>query len=164
MKPNFPVTLLALLTGLMLTSACQGGRQAPELPLRQTLLPTMVVTSPPIFLPLTPGQSPDAPARLTSPLPGEVINSPVTIEGEARGTWYFEASFPILLYDSDGTLLGTAIAQAQGDWMTEDYVPFTAALEFSPPAADTGTLVLERSNPSGLPENSGEIHIPIRFR
>jgi hypothetical protein len=124
----------------------------------------MVVTQPPSTLPPPAGQSPDAPARLSKPLPGEVITSPAAISGEARGTWYFEATFPIRLYDANGMLLGTAIAQAQGDWMTEEYVPFTASLEFGPPATDTGTIVLERSNPSGLPENSGEIHIPIRFR
>jgi hypothetical protein len=48
--------------------------------------------------------------------------------------------------------------------MTPDFVPFAVVLSFSPPTTSTGTLVLERSNPSGLPENAGEVRIPVRFR
>lgn len=51
--------------------------------------------------------------RITTPRPNDTIKSLVTIEGEARGTWFFEASFPIKLYDANNNLLGTAIAKAQ---------------------------------------------------
>ncbi|MEX2014128.1 MAG: hypothetical protein WD896_02115, partial [Parcubacteria group bacterium] len=32
--------------------------------------------------------------RVASPLPNEILTSPITVLGEARGNWYFEASFP----------------------------------------------------------------------
>ena len=58
------------------------------------------------------------------PKPSQVVRSPLSIEGEARGNWYFEASFPIKLIDADGRELAQGIAQAKSDWMTENFVPF----------------------------------------
>ena len=101
--------------------------------------------------------------RVSTPIAGAVVMSPLIIEGEARGTWYFEASFPIRIYDAKNVLLGTAIAQAQSDWMTENFVPFKATLTFSKSTTSTGTLVLEKDNPSGLPEHADELRIPILF-
>lgn len=102
--------------------------------------------------------------KITNPRPNQTIESPLSIEGEARGFWFFEASFPIKLYDGKGNMLGVAIAQAQDEWMTEDFVPFRANLEFSFSTTQKGTLVLEKDNPSGLPENADELRIPVIFK
>lgn len=102
--------------------------------------------------------------RITNPRPNQAIENPLEIRGEARGLWFFEASFPIKLYDGKGNLLGTAIAQAQSDWMTENFVPFTAKLSFSFSGTEKGALVLEKDNPSGLPENADELRIPVIFK
>ncbi|MEX0673011.1 MAG: Gmad2 immunoglobulin-like domain-containing protein, partial [Candidatus Paceibacterota bacterium] len=101
--------------------------------------------------------------RVTSPTPNQVITSPLTVEGEARGQWYFEASFAVRILDANGTELGVIPAQAEGEWMTEEYVPFSTELRFSAPSTDTGTVVFEKANPSGLPENANELRIPVRF-
>jgi hypothetical protein len=101
--------------------------------------------------------------KVTNPLPNQVIESPLIIEGEARGTWYFEASFPVKLLDANGYVITAHFAQAQADWMTEDFVPFKSQIEFAKPATDTGVLVLEKDNPSGLPENDAKVEIPVRF-
>jgi len=101
--------------------------------------------------------------KITKPVPNELIFSPLTIEGEARGFWYFEASFPVLLLDANGKEISRTTARAQGEWMTENYVPFKAMLEFTKPATATGTLVLEKDNPSDLPENADGLKIPVRF-
>lgn len=102
--------------------------------------------------------------RVTSPQPNAIVSSPLIITGEARGNWYFEASFPIRLYDANNKLLGTAVAQAQGEWMTTNFVPFRATMKFSTPATATGTLVFEKDNPSGLPQNAMEYRMPVRFQ
>jgi hypothetical protein len=93
----------------------------------------------------------------------EKISSPLVIRGQARGYWFFEASFPIKLFDANGELLSVAIAQADGDWMTEDFVPFEVELSFNLPTTKTGIIVLEKDNPSGLPEHADELRIPIEF-
>jgi len=91
------------------------------------------------------------------------IRSPLEISGKARGFWFFEASFPIKIYDANNKQLGVAVAQAQGEWMTEDFVTFEAVLYFDMPSTQNGTLVLQKDNPSGLPENEKELRIPIQF-
>jgi len=99
---------------------------------------------------------------------GDIVKSPLVIEGEARGYWFFEASFPIRIYDANGKELGVAVAQANppsgGDWMTTEFVPFQTELKFSAPSTETGVLILERDNPSGLPENADELRTLVRFR
>ncbi|OGF67289.1 hypothetical protein A3I27_02100 [Candidatus Giovannonibacteria bacterium RIFCSPLOWO2_02_FULL_43_11b] len=102
--------------------------------------------------------------KLNSPKPNDIVLSPLVIEGEARGTWYFEASFPISLVDANGKLLARTPAEAQGEWMTENFVPFKAGLKFDTPTTDTGFLILEKDNPSGLPEHADELKIPVKFR
>ena len=101
--------------------------------------------------------------RVASPAVGATVVSPLSISGEARGGWYFEASFPVKILDANGAVLGEHYAQAQGDWMTENFVPFTSTLSFRTPTTQTGTLVLQKDNPSGLPENDAEVRIPVRF-
>ena len=102
--------------------------------------------------------------RVATPRPNEAITSPLTIEGEARGYWFFEASFPIRLLDDAGRQIATVISQSQGEWMTQDFVPFEAVLEFEAPASSIGTLVFERNNPSGLRQHEDELVMPIRFQ
>jgi hypothetical protein len=100
---------------------------------------------------------------LDTPLPQGSVQSPLTLSGKARGSWYFEASFPVTLYDANHKLLAQVAAQAQGDWMTNEYVPFVATLTFNLPSTATGTLVLERDNPSGLPQNANQLEVPVVF-
>ena len=101
--------------------------------------------------------------KLFSPLPNSLVSSPLSIEGIARGNWYFEASFPVYLYDSNGVEIAVTPAQAQGEWMTKDFVPFKAILNFSTPSTPAGTLILKKDNASGLPEFDDQVSIPIRF-
>ena len=72
-----------------------------------------------------------------------------------------KATFPIKLYGEAGKLIAQSYATAQGDWMTTDFVPFEASLEFTNSKEQAGILVLEKDNPSGLPEYSDEIRVPI---
>lgn len=99
--------------------------------------------------------------KVASPHAFAEVTSPLLIKGSARGTWYFEASFPIKLYDEHGTLIAQHYATAQSDWMTTEFVPFESTLEFSISSSQQGTLVLEKDNPSGLPEHADEIRIPV---
>lgn len=105
------------------------------------------------------------PVRVTFPVEGGLVTSPLVVRGEARGYWFFEGSFPVKLYDATNALLATGIAQTTtGEWMTENFVPFEASLTFTLPSTQVGTLVLERDNPSGLPEYDQAVSLPVRFR
>jgi hypothetical protein len=95
---------------------------------------------------------------------GDTIASPLTIEGQARGTWYFEASFPVELQDAAGKQLVILPAQAKDEWMTENFVPFSVTFEFPAQLAGSiGKLILHKDNPSGLPEYDDALVIPVKF-
>lgn len=99
------------------------------------------------------------------PVSGTSISSPVHLEGKAKGTWFFEASFPAELLNQNGEVIAQQPVQADGDWMTENFVAFNADLEFpQQPSGEKGTLILKKDNPSGLPENDASIKIPIIFK
>jgi len=97
-------------------------------------------------------------------MPNETVRSPLLVKGRARGNWFFEASFPVVIVDWDGRIIGQGIAQAQGEWMTTEFVPFEATLTFTadPQAYSTrGSLILQKDNPSGLPEYDDALEIPV---
>lgn len=104
------------------------------------------------------------PIEVTFPQPGDMLNGQVTITGKARGTWYFEASFPVILLDANGNQILALPVQADGEWMTTDWVPFHTEITIPQDIGVTGTLVLKKDNPSGLPEHEAEIRIPVRFK
>lgn len=103
--------------------------------------------------------------RVTSPEPGDLVTNDVVITGEARGTWFFEATFPVTVYDANGLGLCGSYAQAEGEWMTEEFVLFSAT--FSCPINEattaTGRIVLEKDNPSGLPQNDDSAYYWVHF-
>ena len=112
---------------------------------------------------IKPAEKPDL-IKVDSPLPNQEISSPLSVTGQARGYWFFEASFPVRLLDGNGKEIAIKPAEAQDDWMTEEFVHFKAVLEFKMPSTDFGTLILEKDNPSGLPEKADELRIPVRFK
>ena len=103
--------------------------------------------------------------EVTTPQPEGLVESPLRIEGRARGSWYFEGTFPVVLTDWDGLIIAEGFAQAQGEWMTEDWVPFVATVEFDRPEyGERGSLILQKDNPSGLPEHDGAYEMTVYFK
>lgn len=92
--------------------------------------------------------------------PGVTVLPKFIVSGEARGPWYFEASFPVEVLDKDGKQIARGVAQAQGEWMTEEFVPFRAELnvgDYNGPA----TLILKKDNPSGEAKNDASLSVPV---
>lgn len=103
------------------------------------------------------------PAEIESPELGEVINSPLIVSGEIVGNWFFEGSLPIELYSRYGNRLAQANATSSENWMTTEMIPFSAELEFDNNQSSQGYLKIQKSNPSGLPENDMTFFWPVRF-
>ena len=95
----------------------------------------------------------------------QIVSSPLTISGEVRGNWYFEATFPVELRTLSGTLLAQGYAQAQSDWMTTNFVPFIVSPMSFPtqPSGSQGVLILKKDNPSGEPINDDELQVVVGF-
>lgn len=120
----------------------------------------------------SPTTNPDAPKPIyvnasadmiviDAPKPGESVGTSFTVIGKARGGWYFEASFPLRVLSAQGSLLKEMPVQADGEWMTSEFVPFSETVTLPPGTKGAVTLVLQNDNPSGLPENAASISIPL---
>jgi hypothetical protein len=101
--------------------------------------------------------------QIVTPAMGAVISSPVTVTGKARGPWFFEANFPVEVRSNDGTILGTGPVQAQGEWMTTEYVSFSAAISFNAGNNKSGFVRFRNDNPSGDPERDMYVDVPVTF-
>ncbi len=98
------------------------------------------------------------------PFPGAVVGREFSVRGMARGYWFFEASFPVFLFDPDGNEIAVGIAQpepAGTEWMTENMIGFKADLQVPATYSGPATLVVRNDNPSGLPENDKSVSFPI---
>ena len=102
---------------------------------------------------------------LDTPLPGATVYSPITIKGQARGTWFFEGDFPVVLLDAQGRKIASGYASAQGEWMTEDFVRFEGSIPFnSTLSGQQGFLVLKKDNPAGLVQFDDALKIPVKLK
>jgi hypothetical protein len=129
-----------------------------------------------IFLALTPTPN-EVPAQVKSdftyvhasadtiqvelPFPGAVTGKTFSVIGKARGPWFFEASFPVVVLDKDGNELAAVPAQAQGEWMKNDFVDFKADITVPESYIGPATLVLKKDNPSGDPARDASVLFPI---
>lgn len=107
--------------------------------------------------------TPTAKIVISSPVSGARIASPVSLVGKAIGTWFFEASFPIEVLDAAGIVIGQGHAEAQGNWMTEDFVPWTASVSFASGSSTSGFIRFEKDNPSGDPARDEHVDVPVSF-
>lgn len=106
--------------------------------------------------------------RVTTPTAGATVTSPVTLTGEARGPWYFEATFPVAIVDWNGQIIGEGYVEATDEWMTEEFVPFSGEVTFDVALVQgqysaSGTIIFQKSNASGLPEHDDAFEIPVVF-
>ena len=85
-----------------------------------------------------------------------------TIRGQARGSWFFEGSFPFDIYDKDDKLILQSYVTATENWMTDDWVPFEAEVNINP-SDKRGYIIFKKDNPSGLPEHDDSHYLYIRF-
>lgn len=98
-----------------------------------------------------------------TPTPHTMVDGELQIGGQARGTWFFEGSFPAYLLDAELNELAVIPVPAEGEWMTEDFVPFSATLPVVETEATLGYVFLQKDNPSDELRLSCSVIIPVRF-
>lgn len=102
---------------------------------------------------------------IISPVRDSEISSPLSISGRAKGSWFFEGSFPVALLDSNNNIIAEGHVTAKGEWMTENLVPFLGTLQFNNYIkGSNGFLLLSRDNTSGRLEHDESVKIPIIFK
>jgi hypothetical protein len=156
--------IIAVLIGIIIyvqssKSPNNGGIPTPTLPVSQPN-----TTTPEFHSTTAPSISEKGVPSVTSPKPNTKVTSPFSVTGTVPPGWMFEGVFPVKLLDAKKKV----IAQTQGkevtpgSWSSGSDVAFRASVEFTT-AEKSGFLVLEKDNPSGLPENADSFEIPVTF-
>jgi hypothetical protein len=161
---RFKSLFIALATGLALAGAGCGG----AMPVTPPPVPAIESSSTPTTPPsadgsLTTKKGATDRIRVHVPSAGASVGRPMLIAGESRG-WYFEGSFPVFVLNQNGVKIGSGIAEADGNWMTDDWVPFTGEIDYAPqPAGSKGTIVFQKDNPSDQRELDDSAELQITF-
>jgi len=93
----------------------------------------------------------------------QIINSPLTIEGRARGDWFTEGEMPFRLVSQGGLVLKEGSIFAEENWMTNDFVDFSSEIEFNAENIEKGTIYFTQTNPLGGDKDNKELKIPVNF-
>jgi hypothetical protein len=112
---------------------------------------------------------------ISYPQANDAVASPLKVNGQARGNWYFEASFPVTVVDWDGKIIGQGNARANPpagkDWMTSDFVPFEGTINFTKPKCAVGVdyckhgaIIFKKDNPSDMRQFDASVEIPVVFQ
>ncbi|MFA5052460.1 MAG: GerMN domain-containing protein [Parcubacteria group bacterium] len=102
--------------------------------------------------------------KVNTLVPNETITLfPVVVKGEARGSWFFEASFPVEITDGAGVRISSGIAKAESDWMTSDFVPFSVTLDLSDNYQGPAKIIFHKDNPSDIRELDDSLIIPVNI-
>ncbi len=108
--------------------------------------------------------NPKSEVVITSPLANSIVKSPLIVRGTVPAGWMFEGSLPIKLLDDNKNLIVQGIAQEKvpGSWQSGDPIDFESEIKFTT-TARSGFLVIEKDNPSGLPENAKSFSFEVLF-
>lgn len=87
------------------------------------------------------------------------------VTGSVTGRWFNEAISSLEIYGQQAEQpLSQEMVEAQGEWMTEEQVPFTVSVDCQEAdCPEDTTLRFVRANPSGLPENADFAEIDIEL-
>lgn len=116
-------------------------------------------------VPIAPSTTREDTIIVVSPIKDSKISSPLSVAGRAKGTWFFEGSFPLILKDQGGKTIAEGHVSSQGDWQTENLVKFIGTIQFDqPPSGQKGVLIFKKDNPSDLSQNDDSYELPVIFK
>lgn len=98
---------------------------------------------------------------VTEPKPNRRIYNPVRIAGTAPATWFFEGRLGVEVRDINGVRVGfgtvSATNQAGSEWS------FGGSVEYVRPETSAGSVILQKANPQGIPNQDQAVSIPVVF-
>lgn len=106
---------------------------------------------------------------ITTPAKDAIITNPVTISGRARGTWFFEGSFPVEIYDEKNKLLASGKARSIPEsenvkWATNGYFDFKGEIRFDRPSINSGYILFRKDDAAGSPGGEKKLYkLPVGF-
>lgn len=93
---------------------------------------------------------------------GDLITSPVKIEGTISKNWTFESTFSIEILDSNRKSLNTLAVNVMFKDEQSQTGSFSTSIPFVTKLSN-GYIVIHADNPSGLPQNDKSLEFPVKF-
>ena len=91
----------------------------------------------------------------------DTIYSPATIKGYARGIWFSEGRFTVILKDKNHKTISQSPAFAIEEWQTTGLVPFETKIAFDPSHSGQGYLLFHKEYPSGKAADERAYLLPV---
>lgn len=101
---------------------------------------------------------------VTFPNPGGDVMSSVTVEGYARGSWYSEGVFPVEVKNVNGLTIGSGEGKANGEWITNDFVPFTAQIALRALYSGPAMVIISKGTQEVGAPSDASLSFPISIQ
>lgn len=98
---------------------------------------------------------------LRTPTAGDVVRSPLVVEGRAQATWFGDGLLAIALLDADGETIARSHAVATGNADQDGFRGFRGTLEFPGRRKLAATLVISEHHPDKGPEARQASRLPV---
>jgi len=96
---------------------------------------------------------------------GDTVEIGFKVEGSIPGSWFTEGVFPVRVIEKEtNSVIITNTARADGEWMTEDYVPFSFVIDAEITKEGSFILRFDKANPSGLSDNYDYASLSVNLK
>ena len=96
---------------------------------------------------------------------GDTVEVGFKVEGSVTGSWYKEGVFPVrVINNTTKEVVITNIARADGEWMTEDYVPFSFVIDADITEETPFILRFDKANLSELSDNYDYASLSVNLK
>ena len=96
---------------------------------------------------------------------GDTVEVGFEVKGSVTGSWFTEGVFPVRIIEKEtNSVIITNTARADGEWETEDYVPFSFVIDAEIEKEGPFILRFDKSNPSALSDNYDYASLTVNLK
>lgn len=96
---------------------------------------------------------------------GDTVEVGFEVKGSVTGSWFTEGVFPVRIIEKEtNTVVITNTARAEGEWETEDYVPFSFVIDAEIEKEGSYILRFDKANPSGVSDDYDYASLSVNLK
>lgn len=96
--------------------------------------------------------------KMIRPTANQMVKSPLSIDGQAVGTWFSEGVLSVRVEDKNGQVLGQTNIKVDNVAGNEFFTSFSGSLSFSSGSSEKGNLVVSKGS------SDTTLHFPVKFK
>ena len=96
---------------------------------------------------------------------GDTVEVGFEVKGSVTGSWFTEGVFPVRITEKEtNSVIITNTARADGEWETEDYVPFSFVIDAEIEEDGIYILRFDKANPSGVSDSYDYASLTVNLK